>query len=180
MRVWGLDADVALRRADLLAAPVEAALRRMDPADADTVLVAPIDPSLADTAAFCVAYDVPLAASANCVVVAGRRGGEERWAAAVVLATGRADVNGVVRRRMDVRKVSFAGMDDAVAATGMEYGGITPLGLPDAWPVLVDRAVVDAGSVVVGSGIRGSKLVLDGAVLARVRGVEVVELALGG
>ena len=96
----------AIDRTDLLAPPVVSALRGF--AGADGVFVAPIDPDLADTAAFCAAYDVPPAASANCVVVTGKRAGEQRWAAAVVLATTRADVNGVVRRRMDVRKVSFA------------------------------------------------------------------------
>ena len=97
---------------------------------ADAVWVAEIDPDLADTAAFCERYDVALAESANCVVVTGRRDGEPRYAACVVLATTRADVNGLARRQLDVRKASFAPMDDAVAQTGMEYGGITPIGLP--------------------------------------------------
>ena len=102
-----------------------------------------IDPELADTAAFCARYGVALEDSANCVVIAGRRGGETRYAACVVLATTRADVNGVVRRRLDARKASFAPMDDAVALTGMEYGGITPIGLPADWPILVDAAVLE-------------------------------------
>jgi prolyl-tRNA editing enzyme YbaK/EbsC (Cys-tRNA(Pro) deacylase) len=137
--------------------------------------VAPIDPELADTAAFCAHYSIPLEASANCVVVCGRREGEERWAAAVVLATTRADVNNVIRRRMDVRKISFAAMDAAVERTGMEYGGITPIGLPAGWPVLVDAAVAAAGPVVIGSGIRGSKIVLDGELLSTLPGGEVIE-----
>jgi prolyl-tRNA editing enzyme YbaK/EbsC (Cys-tRNA(Pro) deacylase) len=127
--------------------------------------VAEIDPALADTVAFCATYDILPERSANCVVVAGRRGGEVRYAAVVVLATMRADVNGVVRRELDVRKCSFALMDDAVARTGMEYGGITPVGLPPGWPVLVDDAVVDAGVVVLGSGLRRSKLLLPAAEL---------------
>ena len=93
--------------------------------------------------------------SANCVVVAGRRGEDIRYAACLVLATTRADVNGLVRKRLDARKASFAPMDDAVALTGMEYGGITPVGLPAEWPVLVDAAVAAAPAVVIGSGIRG-------------------------
>ena len=137
--------------------------------------MAPIDPALADTAAFCEAYDVEPAASANCVVVTGKRAGEQRWAAAIVLATTRADVNGVVRRRLDVRKVSFAPMDEAVRITGMEYGGITPIGLPAGWPILIDSAVAAAGPVVIGSGIRGSKIILDGADLGRLPGAEVIE-----
>ena len=157
-------------RSDLLAEPVAAAVGALS-----DVLVVEIDPALADTAALVDAYDVPLEASANCVVVAGRRGGEQRWAACVVLATTRVDVNGVVRRRLDVRKVSFASMEDAVEATGMEYGGITPVGVPAGWPVLVDPAVVAADRVVVGSGVRRSKLVLPGSMLLQLPGAEVID-----
>src|SRR3954453_15460345 len=137
--------------------------------------VAEIDPALADTAAFCERYDVDLDVSANCVVVAGRRGGETRYAACVVLATTRADVNGVVRRRIDARKASFAAMDDAVALTGMEYGGITPIGLPAEWPVLIDAAVLEREVVVIGSGLRRSKIALPAASLPDLRGAEVID-----
>jgi prolyl-tRNA editing enzyme YbaK/EbsC (Cys-tRNA(Pro) deacylase) len=168
-----LDTAPATERPDLLA-PVVAEFLAGWP-EADQVLVAAIDPELADTAAFCAAYDVGLDISANCVVVEGRRGETSRLAACMVLATTRADVNGVVRRRLDARKASFAAMERAVAETSMEYGGITPLGLPADWPVLVDAAVAAAAQVVVGSGIRGSKLVLPGAALTRLPSAEVVE-----
>jgi prolyl-tRNA editing enzyme YbaK/EbsC (Cys-tRNA(Pro) deacylase) len=161
-------------RTDLLAAPVAAALDR-GPGDPTEVMVAPIDPELADTAAFCDAYGVTLDVSANCVVVAGKRSGETRLAAVVVLATTRADVNNVVRRRLDARKASFAPMELAVAETGMEYGGITPIGLPPGWPLLVDRAVVDIPEVIVGSGLRRSKLALPGAWLTGLPGADVVD-----
>ena len=95
---------------------------------------------------------MPPEMSANCVVVAGRRGGDERVAACVVLATTRADVNGLVRRLLDVRKASFLAMDLAVEWTGMEYGGITPVGLPEGWSVFVDAAVAATPYVVIGSG----------------------------
>lgn len=161
---------------ELLAGPVATALAALpDPAD---VGVAAIDPGLADTAAFCAEYGSPLSASANCVVVAGRRAGAERFAACLVLATTRADVNGVVRRRLDVRKASFAPMDTAVELTGMAYGGITPLGLPPEWPLLIDAAVAGAPELVIGSGVRGSKLLISGPTLAALPNAEVVE-ALG-
>lgn len=169
-----LSAVPALDRPDLLAEPVALALKALDPADAARVGVAEIDPTLADTAAFCEAYGSPLDASANCVVVAGRRGGDTRYAACLVLATTRADVNGVVRRRIDARRASFAPMDDAVALTGMEYGGITPVGLPEDWPLLVAPEVAAAEAVVVGSGIRGSKLAVPGALVAALPGAEVL------
>ena len=164
----------AADRLDLLAAPVAAALARPGMPE---LFVAEIDPEVADTAAFCERYQVPLDVSANCVVVAGRRGGETRLAACMVLATTRADVNGVVRRRLDTRKASFAAMDVAVAETGMEYGGITPVGLPDGWPVLVDMAVAATAYVVIGSGLRRSKLVVAGADLLALPGAEVLQLA---
>ena len=168
----------ALDRPDLLAEPTAAALRAWataEPAVADGALVTEIDPALADTAALTAAYDLPLEVSANCVVVLGRRGGEERPGAAVVPATTRADVNNLVRRRLDARKASFMPMDAAVAATAMEYGGITPVGLPGGWPVLVDARVAAAPWVVLGSGVRRSKLAMPGPLLATMPGVEVVE-----
>jgi prolyl-tRNA editing enzyme YbaK/EbsC (Cys-tRNA(Pro) deacylase) len=171
-----LDVAPALTRADLLAPPVGAALAALDGTlSADAVGVAEIDPALADTAAFCERYGVSPAVSANCVVITGRREGQPRYAACVVLATTRADVNGVARRELDVRKASFAPVDDAVAATGMEYGGITPIGLPGDWRVLIDARVAAAPRVVVGSGVRRSKLALPGSLLGRLPGATVIE-----
>ncbi|MGY2076540.1 YbaK/EbsC family protein [Blastococcus sp. SYSU DS0828] len=161
----------AAGRPGLLAPPVAAAL----PALAGPAWVAEIAEDLADTAAFTDAYGVPLAASANCVVVAARRAGETTLAACLVLATTRADVNGLVRRHLGARKASFAPQDVAVAESGMAYGGITPVGLPATWPVLVDAAVAAAELVVVGSGTRGAKLAVPGAVLAALPAAEVLE-----
>ena len=163
----------ALERPDLLAGAVVRALQAWP--HAGRAQVAEIDADLADTAAFCAAYDVPLGASANCVVVAGKRGEDLRYAACVVLATTRADVNGLVRKRLDARKASFAPREQTVDATGMEFGGITPVGLPAGWPVLVDAAVTTAGLIVVGSGLRRSKLVLPGELLGALPGAEVLE-----
>lgn len=154
-------------RPDLLGPTVGAAL----PVDA---LVAPIDPDLADTAAFCEAYGVGLHESANCVVVAAKRGGETTLVACVALATTRIDVNGFVRQHLGARKVSFAPMDDAVAQTTMEYGGITPFGLPSSWPILVDSAAFSSPHVVVGSGIRGSKLIVPGRSLGELPTAQVL------
>jgi len=166
----------ALTRPDLLAAPVAAALRGWTgERPVEEIAVAEIDPTLADTAAFCDRYGVAPDASANCVVVSGKRDGRERFAACLVLSTTRADVNGLARRRLDVRKASFAPTDVAVAETGMEYGGITPIGLPVGWPVLVDAAVAARRQVVIGSGVRRSKLWLPGTLLAGLPGIEVVD-----
>jgi prolyl-tRNA editing enzyme YbaK/EbsC (Cys-tRNA(Pro) deacylase) len=171
-----LDFEPAISLPDLLAPAVAAALASPQwPHPAEAVGVAEIDPELADTAAFCERYDVSLAESANCVVIAGRREGEIRFAACVVLATTRADVNNVARRALDVRKASFAATEIAVAETAMEYGGITPIGLPAGWPILIDSLVAAAPAVIVGSGVRRSKLALAGQTLASLPGAVVVE-----
>lgn len=178
--MWGLTTYPAVERLDLLAEPTATAVRDWKHATpVEELRVAPIDPDLADTAACCAAYDIPMEVSANCVVVAGRRAGQTRLAACVILATTRADVNGVARRRLDARKASFADREEAVRQSGMEYGGITPVGLAVAeeaagWPILVDEAVARTPYVVVGSGLRRSKLVMPGRTLLELPGAELV------
>lgn len=156
---------------ELLGAPVAAALSTLG-GDVD---VAAIHPELADTDAFCSTYDVRPEDSGNCVLITGRRGGGDRYAACLVLATTRADVNGVARRLLDVRKASFVRLEDAVSRSGMEYGGITPLGLPPDWPVYLDTAVATHPRIIIGSGIRGSKLALPGRLLAGLATAQTVD-----
>src|SRR4051794_41014696 len=157
-RIGALESLPALAHPELLAAPVHEALQAWP--GATEVAVVEIDPEYADTAAMSERYDVPMAAGANCVVVMGRREGEERVAACLVRADTRADVNNLVKRTLDVRKCSFLPMDRAVEESGMEYGGITPLGLPPAWRVLVDGACLEIEAAVIGSGVRRSKLLV--------------------
>jgi prolyl-tRNA editing enzyme YbaK/EbsC (Cys-tRNA(Pro) deacylase) len=158
---------------ELLAAPVTAALRCSS--GADGIGVAEIDPSLADTATFCERYNVGPEISANCVVLQAKRREKAWFAACVILATTRADVNGVVRQILGARKVSFASMEEAVSLTRMEHGGITPIGLPADWPLFVDKAVADADRVIVGSGMRKSKVAVSGRFLAQLPNARIVE-----
>ena len=160
-------------RPDLLPEPVLAALSGW--AHRVSVGVVEIDPDLADTAALNEAFDLPVEASGNCVVVAGRRDGAERIAACVVRADTRADVNNRVKRLLDVRKASFLSQDRAVEESGMEYGGITPVGLPTRWRLLIDRRIVDIPVALIGSGVRRSKLLVPGRLLAELPGAEVVQ-----
>ncbi|MGY5047322.1 YbaK/EbsC family protein [Streptomyces sp. 900105755] len=162
---------------DELTAPVAEAVRRWTGAvPADRIVYVETDPRWADTAVFVEHYGRDLlGASANCVVVAGRRGGETTLAACLVLSTTKVDVNGVVRRQLGARKASFASVDTATGASGMEYGGITPIGLPRDWPLLVDPAVVDLPYVLVGSGRRRGKLLVPGEALAELPGAVVLE-----
>ena len=177
MQYGTLTWEPVLDHLDLVADPVRTALETWAQNGTDAVeqvLVAEIDPELAETAAMTETYQLPLADSANCVLVAGKRNGEERLAAAVVRATTRADVNARIKRLLDVRKASFLAMDRAVADTAMAYGGITPIGLPEQYRLLLDARTA-TGPAIIGSGIRGSKILLPGEVLATLPGAEVIE-----
>lgn len=134
----------------------------------------PCDPELADTARFCEAYGIPLERSANAILVASRKP-EGHNAVCVVLATTRLDVNGAVRRKLDVRKVSFAPGDLTRDLTGQEIGGVTIFGLPDGLPVWLDARVMEPDWVVVGAGSRTAKIKLDPSQLRGLAGFEVVE-----
>ncbi|MET7683772.1 YbaK/EbsC family protein [Streptomyces sp. NPDC005423] len=162
---------------DELIRPVAAALRDWrGSVPADRILCVDTDPEWADTAVFVEHYGRELLErSANCVVVAGERGGDTTLAACVALSTTRVDVNGVVRRQLGARKASFASTETATGETGMEYGGITPVGLPSPWPLLVDSAVLDLPYVLVGSGCRRGKLSLPGKAFAELPGAVVLE-----
>ena len=131
------------------------------------------DPALADTAAFCEAYGYAKDDSANCVVVKGKSD-PPVFAACVVLATTRLDVNGLARRRLGTRKASFAGGEEVEALTGMTIGGITPFGLPESVPLWVDARVMTRERIVLGGGSRACKVVGPPALLTAL-GAEVVD-----
>lgn len=169
----GLVSLSAVDHPELLAPSVAAALAAWP--EGNEIAVVEIDPEHADTAAMVAAYDVPLDAGANCVVVAGRRDGAERVAACLVRADTRADVNNLVKRTLDVRKCSFLSMDRAVEESEMEYGGITPVGLPSQWRVLVDSRCLDIDVAIIGSGVRRSKLLVPGRLLGQLPGAEVLK-----
>jgi len=132
------------------------------------------DPALADTAAFCAAYGFALADSANTIIVAGKST-PPVYAACVVLATHRLDVNRVVRGRLGTRRASFASPDETRDLTGHEIGGVTVFGLPGGLPVLVDAAVMARERIVLGGGSRSWKVLAPPSILLTLEGVEVVE-----
>jgi prolyl-tRNA editing enzyme YbaK/EbsC (Cys-tRNA(Pro) deacylase) len=168
-----LTSDPVAAHPELVSATVLEALRSL--ALDDAVGVVEIDPELSDTAATEEAYGLSASTLANCVIVTGRREGEERTAACLVASTTRADINGIVKRRLDVRKASFMSREVAVETTGMEFGGITPIGLPAGWPVLVDDRIVETPFVIIGSGVRRSKLLVPGKLFASMPGFEIID-----
>lgn len=132
------------------------------------------DPSLADTMVFCEHYGVSPDHSANTILVKSKTG-EEKFAACLVLATMRLDVNKVVRKRLGVRKASFAGADETKAMTGMEIGGVTALGLPPILPLWVDGEVMRRDYVILGGGNRESKIKVSPEIFKSTANTEIVE-----
>jgi prolyl-tRNA editing enzyme YbaK/EbsC (Cys-tRNA(Pro) deacylase) len=164
----------ALDHPDLLAAPTRAAIERAaNPAD---ILVAQIDPAAAASDSLIERYGVSPREGANCVIVQAVRGDVTRYAAILVQPGTRADLNGIVRKHLDARRVSFAPKDLTLEKTGMEYGSITPIGLPADWPVLIDAAIMHATRVIMGSGLVHSKLSMSPQTLIELTGGEVLEL----
>jgi prolyl-tRNA editing enzyme YbaK/EbsC (Cys-tRNA(Pro) deacylase) len=132
------------------------------------------DPALADTAAFCAAYGFAPEDSANTILVIGK-GDPPRYAACVVLAPNRLDVNRAVRDRLGTRKASFAPSESTREITGMEIGGVTVFGLPAELPIWVDARVVEREQIVVGGGSRSWKVLLPGSQIVRIPGTVVVD-----
>jgi len=132
------------------------------------------DPALADTAAFCAAYGFALEDSANTIIVAGKAS-PPVYAACVVLATHRLDVNRVVRGHLGTRKASFASPDETRAVTGHAIGGVTAFGLPAGLPLLVDAAVMSRERIILGGGSRSWKVIAPPSILLTVDGVVIVD-----
>lgn len=137
--------------------------------------VAEINPDFAGGTEFCAHYGFKHTEGANCVVVEGQRGTMSNLAAVVIPVGCRTDFNSAVRKRLGARRVSLLPVETALAETGMEYGSITPVGLPSSWTVLVDGVVASAPRVVIGSGLKHSKLSVPGAALLELPGAEAVE-----
>jgi prolyl-tRNA editing enzyme YbaK/EbsC (Cys-tRNA(Pro) deacylase) len=142
----------------------------------DNVFVAEINPEFADTASFCEHYEVDLGISTNCLIIEAKRADKTWYSACLVLATDMADVNGIVRRALGARKTSFASKDTALELTGMEYGGITPIGLPANWSIYVDEFVMNQEVVVIGGGLRGSKIAVETRALLQLPNVHVLNI----
>ena len=136
--------------------------------------VMPCDPELADTAVFCERYGVSPDHSANTILVKSK-GGEARYAACLVLATTRLDVNRTVRKRLDARKASFAGAEETKQMTGMEIGGVTALALPESLPLWVDAEVMRRDYVILGGGNRSSKIRVSPEIFHQTPNTEIVE-----
>lgn len=174
MQIGKLTFDPLITHPELVAQPVQASIKRGD--FSDGVFVAAIDPDLADTASFCEKYGIQPEMGANCIIVEAKRADKIWHAACLILASDMIDVNGKVRRELGARKISFAPKDTALKLTSMEYGGVTPLGLPADMPILIDNRVLGQEYMVIGGGIRGSKILVQTGVLESLEQAKVMDI----
>lgn len=167
----------AMDRLDLVSPSVANFLRSWNSATSlSELLVAEIDPNYAGSTAFCEHYNVPLNEGVNCVIVEAIRGDKRTLAACVAPVDCRIDFNGIVRKILDARKVSFASIDEVLKKTNMEYGSVTPLGLPSNWPILLDERIINSSRIIIGSGLVNTKLCIPGQMLAELPNVIIVTL----
>ena len=141
----------------------------------EEILAVQIDPAFAGSAEFCEKYGIQPNEGANCIIVKGKRGDLVKYAACLVPVDKRADINKTVKKFLEVRDISFAPMDYAVEASGMEYGSITVVGLPAEWPILIDKSLVEKDYLVIGGGLRSAKLLIPGKALAELPNAFVIE-----
>lgn len=173
MKLGNLDFEPVSENKDLVSKPTLAAIVANGLQD---ILVSKINPDLSDTAAFCDEYQVAPEDCVNCVILEAKRGDRVWYGACMIQATKRADVNGIVRKELDAKKISFAPMDKAVSLTDMEFGAINPIGLPEDWIILIDSDATKLEKVIIGSGIRESKLLVSGSLLASLPNSRVLDL----
>jgi len=174
MQFGDLNFQLVTEATELVAKPTQQNIKELG---LDEVWAAEIDETLSDTANFCERYHIERNVSANCVIVEAKRASTVRYAACIILATTKADVNGAIRRHLDARSVSFAPIEIATSLTHMEYGGITPVGLPVGWPILIDSNVNMTKTIIIGSGLRKSKLLVPGSLLATLPEAVVLDIA---
>lgn len=173
MKFGNLDFEPINENKDLVSKPTLDAIEANNLRD---ILVSKINPELSDTAAFCDEYKVAPEDCVNCVIVEAKRGDKVWYVACMIQATKRADVNGIVRKEVDAKKISFAPMEKAVSMSGMEFGAINPIGLPEDWVILVDSDAAKLEKAIIGSGIRESKLLISGSLLASLPNSRVLDL----
>jgi prolyl-tRNA editing enzyme YbaK/EbsC (Cys-tRNA(Pro) deacylase) len=145
------------------------------PVAVEDIWVAEIDPAAAGGNDFCTQYGIPFDAGANCVVIEAVRNEKRTLAACVALVGYQMNFNGIIRKTLNARKVSLAPLSLVLEETKMEFGSITPFGLPSHWPILIDARILDASRIVIGSGLIKSKLSLPSQALANLAGSVIVE-----
>lgn len=171
-----LQFEPAINRPDLLPNSVNESLKDWDGSTPIIdIWVTPINPDFAGSAEFGEQYGVDPKKGANCVIIEAVRGEKRTLAACLIPVSCKADLNKTARKTLDARRVSFAPLEEVLEKTGMEYGGVTPIGLPSDFKILIDSRITAMDRLIVGGGYRKSKISVPGKALAELPNAVVVE-----
>lgn len=171
-----LNFEAAINRADLICPSIAKLLHNWyGSTPVEDILVAEIDPAFAGGSDFCRQYNIPTTEGANCVIVESKRGDVSTIAACLAPVDYKIDFNGVVRKELNGRRVSLAPLDKVLNETSMEYGSVTPVGLPTGWPILIDERIISLPRVIVGAGLVRAKLSLPGKALLELPNVKIIK-----
>lgn len=166
----------ALKHKQLIALPTKTMLENWQGKISNKeFLVSEIDPEFSDTIAFCTKYNVDPGQTANCLVIEARRGANVKYVGCLVPANAKANINNVIRRFLDARSASMASREFVITSSKMEYGGITIIGLPADWQLLIDEKLVHIPYLLIGSGLRKSKLLIPGQALQELPNSTIIE-----
>tara|TARA_B110000263_G_scaffold226936_1_gene218928 strand:- start:1025 stop:1507 length:483 start_codon:yes stop_codon:yes gene_type:complete len=132
------------------------------------------DPELADTKIFCKEYNINLEDSVNAILVK-TKAGELKYALCALLATTKLDINNLIKKKLNARKVSFAGSEEAAKITEMSIGGVTPLTLPSNLPLWIDSKVMLRDFIILGGGNRSSKIKISPTIFKFTLNTEIIQ-----
>jgi prolyl-tRNA editing enzyme YbaK/EbsC (Cys-tRNA(Pro) deacylase) len=138
-------------------------------------LVAEIDPQFTGSKEFCEHYNVDPSDGANCIIIEVVKGSEKSFACCLVPIGYRADLNSLVRKHFNARRVSFAPLEQVEKETKMEYGSITFFGLPNNWPILIDSKILEKENVIIGGGKKVSKLLIPTKIFKQIPNLEIID-----
>lgn len=163
-------------RKDLVPVTVFNAINRWKgPQDKSEFLVAEIDPEFAGGVEVCAKYNIDPKMGANCLVVEGKKGNNSIIAVCLVPVGYRYDMSGVVRKKLNVRQVSVASLELVLLETQMELGSITPIGMPENWQIFIDPLVINPERIIIGGGLKKSKLSIPSNALLHLPNAEILE-----
>lgn len=175
VKVGDLIFGKAVDNPSLIAPPIKTFLAQWNgQVSKNEILVAEINPEFSDSLSFCKKYNIPLTQGGNCLVIEAQRGNDISYAACLVPINSKANLNSIVRKHLNARRVSLAEKDFAVQTSGMEYGSITIIGLPSEWSLLIDESLISITNLVIGGGLRKSKLLIQGELLSKLPNATII------
>lgn len=170
-----LEFKLVIDNKNLVPSVIYNAVKELNINDQKEILVAEIDPNYAGGLDLCNKYNIDLKLGANCLIAEGIRKDQKTIVALLVPVGYKYDMNKTVRKALDARMVSASPLDFVLKETKMEYGSITPIGLPKDWLIFVDPLVLKNEQVIIGGGLKTSKISIPTSILLKLPNIQILE-----